>query len=134
MADPVGTAEGEDLISRRRLINFGIGAAGALSCRNLDAQREPERPPNVLLILLDDIGYGDFACLGNPHIKTPNIDRLHGHSLRFTNFHVSPTCSPTRASLMTWRSCNAVAVWHTLMGRSLLSPGQTTLAECFRSS
>jgi len=134
MADPVGTAEGEDLISRRRLINFGIGAAGALSCRNLDAQRELERPPNVLLILLDDIGYGDFACLGNPHIKTPNIDGLHGHSLRFTNFHVSPTCSPTRASLMTGRYCNAVGVWHTIMGRSLLSPGQTTLAECFRSS
>ncbi len=85
-------------------------------------------------MLLDDVGYGDFACLGNPYIKTPNIDGLHARSLRFTNFHVSPTCSPTRASLMTGRYCNAVGVWHTIMGRSLLSPGQTTLAECFRSS
>ena len=55
--------------------------------------------PNVIFILTDDQGYGDLACHGNPIIKTPNLDRLHGESIRFTDFHVSPTCSPTRALL-----------------------------------
>ena len=51
----------------------------------------------------DDVGYGDFACLGNPIIKTPSLDQFHKYSVRFTDFHVSPTCSPTRCALMTGR-------------------------------
>ena len=83
---------------------------------------------------MDDVGYGDLACTGNPVIKTPNIDALYAKSARFTDFHVSPTCSPARASCMTGRYCNAVGVWHTIHGRSLLSPGAVTVAECFKSS
>ena len=59
--------------------------------------------PNIILIMTDDQGYGDLACHGNPIIQTPNIDRLHGEAVRFTDFHVSPTCSPTRSALMTGR-------------------------------
>ena len=55
--------------------------------------------PNVILIMTDDQGYGDLACHGNPIIKTPNLDRLHAESVRMTDFHVSPFCTPTRAAL-----------------------------------
>ena len=55
------------------------------------------RRPNIIFILTDDQGYGDSACHGNPILKTPNLDRLHAEGVRFTDFHVSPTCAPTRA-------------------------------------
>ena len=59
--------------------------------------------PNVILIMTDDQGYGDVGCHGNPVLKTPNLDRLHNQSVRLTDFHVSPFCTPTRAALMTGR-------------------------------
>ena len=59
--------------------------------------------PNLILILTDDQGYGDMSCHGNPILRTPNIDRLHDEGVRFLDFHVSPTCSPTRAAMMTGR-------------------------------
>ena len=77
---------------------------------------ETARKPNVVLILTDDQGPGDFGCLGNPILKTPNLDRLYAESVRLTNFHVDPTCSPTRAALMTGRYSTRTGVWHTVMG------------------
>ncbi|MCL4138255.1 UNVERIFIED_CONTAM: hypothetical protein GTU68_039383, partial [Idotea baltica] len=62
-------------------------------------QSKPQKP-NVILIMTDDQGYGDLASLGNPILKTPNLDKLHSESVRLTNFHVSPFCTPTRAALM----------------------------------
>lgn len=94
----------------------------------------PDRAPNVVLVMTDDQGYGDLSCHGNPVLKTPNIDGLHGRSIRFTNYHVSPTCAPTRSALLTGRYTNATGAWHTIMGRSLLRPGEVTLADCFRAS
>lgn len=96
-------------------------------------------PPNVIFILTDDQGYGDLACLGNPWLKTPNLDRLHAQSVRLTNYHTGTTCSPTRASLMTGQYSNRVGVWHTINGRSLLRPGRSdeseaTMADLFRAS
>lgn len=61
------------------------------------------RPPSIVLVLGDDLGYGDFACLGNPTVQTPAFDRFSKESVRFTNFHVSPTSSATRAALFTGR-------------------------------
>jgi len=90
--------------------------------------------PNVVLIITDDQGYGDLGCHGNPVVKTPNLDRLHAESIRLVNFHVSPTCAPTRSALMTGRYTNATGCWHTIMGRSLLPPDEVTLADCFRAS
>ena len=57
--------------------------------------------PNVILIMTDDQGYGDMGCHGNPILKTPELDKLHRESVRFTDFHVSSFCTPTRAALMT---------------------------------
>jgi len=81
--------------------------------------------------MTDDQGYGDLGCHGNPVIQTPNIDRLYTQSIRLTNFHVGPTCSPTRAALMTGRYCNRTGVWHTIMGRSLLRKDELTAADVF---
>ncbi|MDR8394554.1 arylsulfatase [Aliifodinibius sp. S!AR15-10] len=90
--------------------------------------------PNVILILTDDQGYGDIAAHGNPTIKTPYIDKFYSESVRFTNFHVGTTCSPTRAMLMTGRYNNRVGVWHTVGGRSLLFQNETTLPEVFKKA
>ena len=90
--------------------------------------------PNVVIVLTDDQGYGDLSCHGNPVLKTPNLDRLHAESTRLVDFHVDPTCSPTRAALMTGRDSTRVGVWHTIAGRSLLDRRATTLAELFRKA
>src|SRR5262245_5713972 len=95
------------------------------------APADAPRPPNVVVILTDDQGYGDLSCHGNTVLKTPNLDRLHGRSVRLTNFHVDPTCSPTRAALMTGRYSSRTGVWHTIMGRSILRRDEVTLAELF---
>jgi arylsulfatase len=57
--------------------------------------------PNILFILTDDTGYGDLSAHGHPLLRTPNLDRLRSQSVRFTDFHVSPTCSPTTCSAST---------------------------------
>ncbi len=85
----------------------------------------------MVLVLTDDQGYGDLGCLGNPIIQTPNIDSLYRQSVRLTDFHVGPTCAPTRAALMTGRYCNRTGVWHTVMGRSLLRRDEVTMADVF---
>lgn len=87
--------------------------------------------PNVVLIITDDQGYGDLGCHGNSMIETPNMDKLYGASIRLTDFHVCPTCAPTRSMLMTGRNNNRVGVWHTVMGRSLLRRDETTMADLF---
>src|SRR5690606_15740514 len=89
------------------------------------------RPPNVILVITDDQGYGDIAYHGNKIIKTPNLDRFFSQSLRATNFHVSPTCAPTRGALMTGRYTNRVGTWHTIAGRSLLFEDETLLPQVF---
>ena len=84
--------------------------------------------PNVILIISDDQGYGDVGAHGNSNINTPNIDQLHAESTRLTNFHVSPTCAPTRAALLTGHYSNKT-VWHTIGGRSLLLENEKTMAD-----
>jgi len=90
--------------------------------------------PNVILVMTDDQGYGDLGCLGNPVIQTPNLDKLYTQSVRLTDFHVGPTCSPTRAALMTGHYCNRTGVWHTIMGRSLLRKDEVTMGDVFSAA
>lgn len=91
-------------------------------------------PPNVVLIMTDDQGYGDLSCHGNPVLKTPNLDKLYGESIRLTDYHVSPTCSPTRSALMTGHWTNRTGVWHTIMGRSMLRANEVTLGQIFKDA
>ena len=90
---------------------------------------ETMKRPNIVFVLTDDQGYGDLGCHGNPIIQTPNLDQFHNESIRFTNYHVGPTCAPTRAGLMTGHYANSTGVWHTFGGRSLLRRNEWTLAS-----
>jgi arylsulfatase len=90
-------------------------------------------PPNVLILLTDDQGYGDLSCHGNPILRTPNLDRLHGESVRFTQFHVAPMCSPTRGQLMSGMDCVRNGAMATACGRSQLREGLPTIADAFAS-
>lgn len=90
--------------------------------------------PNVILILTDDQGYGDLACHGNPVLKTPNLDRLHAQSVRLTDFHVSPMCTPTRGQLMTGRDALASGAYCVCSGRTFLRRSIPTMAEIFAGS
>ena len=87
--------------------------------------------PNVILIMTDDQGYGDLACHGNPVVKTPHLDRLHGESVRFTDFHVSPFCTPTRAALMTGRFPARTGAYRTSSGRTMLHTDERTIANVY---
>ena len=71
--------------------------------------------PNIILVMPDDVGVGDYACLGNPVIHTPSVDAFKKQSLALTQFHVSPTCSPCRASLMSGRHDFRNGVTHTIL-------------------
>ncbi len=84
-------------------------------------------PPNVIIVMPDDVGYGDFSCLGSPIVRTPRVDAFHGESVRFTDFHVSPTCAPTRAALLSGRHEFKSGVDHTYAERERLSLKAETL-------
>jgi arylsulfatase len=121
---------------REFLKNMGLTAASAATLSVLRGCQGTGRTagakwerPNVVLVMTDDQGYGELACHGNKIIKTPNLDRLHAESTRFTVFHVSPTCSPTRASLMTGRHEFRSGVTHTYRERERLSLEAVTIAQ-----
>lgn len=87
-----------------------IGRTLAESIPHFDAPPHPGADaPNVVIVLLDDTGFAQFGCFGS-EIDTPHVDRLAADGLQFTNFHVTPLCSPTRASLLTGRSQHAVGM------------------------
>lgn len=85
--------------------------------------------PNVLVVIADDLGYGDLGCHGNTVVETPTIDRLYEESVRLTRFYGGPMCSPSRASLMTGRYHYRTGVVDTYVGRSLMHPDEVTLPE-----
>jgi arylsulfatase len=101
--------------------------AGALAILSLLA---PQRP-NVIIIVSDDQGYGDFSCHGNPILRTPNLDRLHRQSVRLTDFHVAPMCTPTRGQLLTGLDALRNGASSVSAGRSFIRRGIPTMAELF---
>jgi len=123
--------------SRREFLRtLGVVAAGAVASPFGPepagaGQQANHKSPNVIVVITDDQGYGDLGCHGNEIIRTPNLDALYEQSVRLTDFHVGPTCAPTRAALMTGHYCNRTGVWHTIMGRSLLRRDEVTMADVF---
>lgn len=85
--------------------------------------------PNIIFVLTDDQGYGDLSCTGNPYLKTPTLDRLYGESVRLTDFHVAPMCTPTRGELLTGYDALRNGATFVCMGRSLLRTDLPTLAD-----
>lgn len=128
------------MLNLRYMLTLLCSLAVLAGCQTEDGNNQDastvadDNRPNVILVMTDDQGYGDIAALGNPLIQTPNLDALHDESVRFTNFHVDPTCSPTRAALMTGQHSMRAGVWHTVMGRSMLPTEKVTLAEVFSAA
>lgn len=89
--------------------------------------------PNIILVMPDDVGYGDYACLGNPIIRTPSVDAFKKQSLLLTQFHVSPTCSPTRSALMSGRHEFKNGVTHTILERERMSLQTFTLPQMLKT-
>lgn len=107
-------------------------SAVAISQVRAGGSRTPvNRTPNVVVVITDDQGYGDLGVHGNTKIRTPNLDRLANESVCLTDYHVDPTCSPSRSALMTGRYSTRTGVWHTIMGRSLMAGSEQTIAEVF---
>ena len=92
------------------------------------------KQPNIILVMPDDVGYGDYACLGNPIMRTPSVDAFKKQSLLFTQFHVSPTCAPTRSALMSGRHEFKNGVTHTILERERMSLKTYTLAQMLKSA
>jgi arylsulfatase len=90
--------------------------------------------PNVLIVLVDDAGYGDFSCHGNPVVKTPTIDQLHDESVRFVDFHVCPMCTPTRGQIMTGVDCLRNGAMNVSSGRTPLRRDVPTAADWFAAN
>ncbi|PIA77682.1 arylsulfatase [Gaetbulibacter sp. 4G1] len=95
---------------------------------------QESNPPNVILIITDDQGYGDFGFTGNNQIKTPVLDALSKRSIRFNNFYVSPVCAPTRSSLMTGRYSLRTGVRDTYNGGAIMASNEVTIAEMLKQA
>jgi arylsulfatase A-like enzyme len=89
-------------------------------------------PPNVLLIITDDQGYGDFSIHGNPHVQTPNIDKLGHEGVRFDRFYVNSFCAPTRAALLTGRWPLRTGCHGVTHNRESIRPSEVTMAEALK--
>jgi arylsulfatase A-like enzyme len=110
-----------------------LSALLALPLAAVCASEISARKPNVLLVITDDQGYGDFSLHGNPHLQTPHIDELGRNGVRFDRFYVNSFCAPTRAALLTGRyplrtGCHGVT--HT---REAMRPEEVTIAEVLRT-
>ncbi len=109
-------------------------AATAFALSSLYAADVKHSRPNIILVMPDDLGYGDYSCLGNPVNKTPNVDAFWKQSVRFTDFHVSPTCAPTRSALFSGRHEFKNGVTHTILERERMSLKTITLAQTLKSA
>ena len=90
--------------------------------------------PNVIIVMADDQGYGDLGITGNPHVKTPVIDKFARENIRFNNFYVSPVCAPTRSSLMTGRFSLRTGIRDTYNGGAIMATTEITIAEMLKQA
>ncbi|MBD0400625.1 arylsulfatase [Flammeovirga sp. EKP202] len=94
----------------------------------------PTAPPNVIVILTDDQGWGDFSFTGNEHLSTPHFDQMASESAVLNRFYVSPVCAPTRASVLTGRYHLRTGVSFVTRGRENMRSEEVTIAEAFKSA
>jgi len=98
------------------------------------ARVDANEPPNVILIMSDDQGVGDYGFMGNELIRTPSLDRMRERSCLMSRFYVSNVCAPTRASLMTGRYNYRTRCIDTYLGRAMMDTSEVTLAEYLRDA
>jgi arylsulfatase A-like enzyme len=110
-----------------RFITTGIACSLSLAAYT-------QQHPNVILILTDDQGYGDLGVTGNPHVKTPVIDKFARQSIRFNNFYVCPVSAPTRSGLLTGRYSLRTGIRDTYNGGAMMAPEEVTIAELLKKA
>jgi arylsulfatase A-like enzyme len=115
-------------MKRLATILCGLGVLCGVSARAAEK-------PNFIVILADDLGYGDLACYGAKDIATPHIDQMAREGAKFTSCYVASVCSPTRASLMTGCIPQRVGIGGVLFPRNDygLNPDETTLPELLKA-
>jgi arylsulfatase len=112
-----------------RLELLSIALAGSALCIG-----QTPRKPNVVIIITDDQGYGDLSFTGNPHLKTPAIDRFAKESVRMSNFYVCPVSAPTRSGVMTGRYSLRTGVHDTYNGGAIMAGNEITIAEILKEA
>jgi len=127
---------------RRGTVNQGFllcaivcAAASAWAAGGQSPQPDkPQRPPNIMVILADDQGWGDLSLHGNTNLRTPNLDRLGRDGAVFDYFYVQPVCSPTRAEFLTGRYHPRGGVRDVTRGGERLNPDEFTIAQAFQKA
>lgn len=123
-----------DFIKTSALVSVAGHMGGCVSAKAGSGSQLAGRRPNIILVMTDDQGKGDLSCLGNPDMKTPALDRLYELSTRFTDFHVSPTCAPTRSAIMSGRHEFRNGVTHTIRERERMALSTVTIAEVLQQA
>ena len=96
---------------------FTCIALAALCLGSTELAADETVQPNIIVVLCDDLGYGDIECYGHPHIKTPHLNKMAEEGIRFTDFYsAAPVCSPSRVGLLTGRSPNRAGVYNFIPG------------------
>ncbi|QDU62206.1 Arylsulfatase precursor [Planctomycetes bacterium Pan216] len=121
------------MMLRDRAIRPLLIAAMMLGSLDATGAGADERPPNVIIVMSDDQGYGELSCHGNPILQTPHLDRLASQSIRLNDFHVAPMCTPTRGQLLTGLDAFRNGAMNVSSGRTLLRPELRTMADYFRA-
>ena len=94
----------------------------------------PDDKPNIILVMGDNLGFGDFGLSGNEKVRTPNIDRFASEGIQFSRFYANPMSAPTRASLMTGRYYYRTGVIHTSRGGAKMHGDENTIAEYLKKA
>jgi arylsulfatase len=119
-------------MKRREFIQTTAFAAAALGTETLCSYATAKKKPNVIVILTDDQGYGDFSCHGNPVLKTPCMDKVAREGVDFADFHSTPVCTPTRGQLMTGMDALHNHACAVTAGRTILRRDIPTMADFYR--
>ncbi len=106
-----------------------LAVTGIANAETLQGSR-----PNIILVMTDDQGMGDLSCMGNEVVKTPHLDRFYARSTRFTDFHVSPTCAPTRSAIMSGRAPFKNGVTHTILQRERMALDTFTMPQALQNA
>lgn len=114
--------------------SVGFALAMSFFCGLVSADTLSNSRPNIIFVLTDDQGMGDLSSQGNPILRTPHIDQFAEQSTRFTDFHVSPTCAPSRAAIMSGRRPFEVGVTHTILQRERMALDVVTFPQALQQA
>jgi len=111
--------------------HFSIAIFLLFTVTGIKSYAKKRQRPNVIIVVADDMGLGDMGCYGNKIIQTPHMDSFFEDAVRLNDFHVSPTCAPSRSSFMTGKYCHHVGVHATIEGREMPFAHEQMMPEVF---